>query len=100
MSVDLRENDLETLRRCFARFPSIRTVRIFGSRAKKTARRASDIDLAIAAPDMTDRQWSELREALDNAPLIYGLDVIRIDSLADKKLRSRIFEEGVVIYQR
>ena len=47
----LRERDLAWLRQTFQRFPWIGEVRVFGSRATGTARRASDIDLAISAPE-------------------------------------------------
>lgn len=98
MQVDLREKDLETLREVFRRFPSIQSVRVFGSRAKMSARRASDIDLAIIAPEMTDREWSDMREALDEAPIIYEMDVIRLETLMDHKLRDRIDKDGIEIY--
>ncbi len=41
----LRDQDLAVLRRTFHRFPCVREVRLFGSRATGQARRASDIDL-------------------------------------------------------
>ena len=64
----LRGQDLAVLRRTFRRFPGVREVRLFGSRATGHARRASDVDLAISAPDATAGQWLELTEALDEAP--------------------------------
>lgn len=47
---DLREVDLERLRAVFRRFPEVRRVLVFGSRATGTAKRASDVDLAVEAP--------------------------------------------------
>lgn len=99
MGVDLRKKDLETLRAIFRRFSSIQSVRVFGSRATASARRASDIDIAVSAPEMDDRAWSDLREALDAAPLIYDMDVIRLETLQDENLRARIRKDGVVIYR-
>src|SRR4051812_30622238 len=66
----LRDCDLAVLRRTFHRFPYVREVRVFGSRATGRARRASDIDLAISAPEATAEQWLELTEALESAPII------------------------------
>ena len=100
MSVDLREKDLDVMRAIFLRFPSIQSVRVFGSRARGNARRASDIDLAVFAPEMTDRAWSDFREALEDAPLAYNLDVVRLDTLADEKLRSRIATEGKEVFAK
>ena len=64
----LRARDLACLVRTFERFPCVREVRVFGSRATGHARRASDIDLAISAPEATAGQWLELTEALDRGP--------------------------------
>jgi predicted nucleotidyltransferase len=64
----LRDRDLATLRSTFHRFPCIREVRVFGSRATGHARRASDIDLAITAPTATPDEWLELTEALEEGP--------------------------------
>lgn len=100
MSVDLREKDFDVLRLIFLRFPSVRSVRIFGSRARGVARRASDLDLAVIAPGISDREWSELRHALDEAPLIYNLDIVRFDALKDQKLRARIEADGVEVFVR
>ncbi len=100
MGVELRKKDIGTLRAIFELFPSVESVRVFGSRATGGARRASDIDIAIYAPGMADRAWSELRDALDSAPLIYGLDVVRMEKLTDEKLRGRINSDGIEIYTR
>lgn len=100
MRVDLRAKDIETLCAVFRRFPAVHSVRVFGSRATGDARRASDIDLAVFAPEMTDSEWSELRDALDEAPLIYNMDIVRMETLSQDKLRKRIDADGVVIFER
>ncbi len=94
----LRDRDLAVLRRIFAHFPCVREVRVFGSRATGQARRASDLDLAISAPDATARQWLELTEALETAPVIYEFDVIRTERTHYPRLREKIAREGVPIY--
>jgi len=76
----------------------VREVRVFGSRATGHARRASDLDLAISAPDATSAEWQELAEALDAAPLIYELDLVRPEKTANAPLREKIAREGVAIY--
>jgi predicted nucleotidyltransferase len=96
--VDLREKDLATLRGAFRRFPAIRAVRVFGSRATGHARRASDLDLAISAPEATPAEWAELCEVLENAPLIYELDLVRPERTSSERLKQKIEQEGVAIY--
>ena len=94
----LRDQDLAALRRTFRRFPCVREVRLFGSRATGHARRASDIDLAISAPDATAEQWLELTDALDETPIIYEFDVVRTERAHNPRLIEKIAREGVPIY--
>ena len=96
--VDLRSRDLEVLRTTLGRYGFVREARIFGSRAVGTARRASDVDLAISAPTAGPREWADLCEALENAPLIYELDVVRTDRTLNERLRERIDRDGVTIF--
>ncbi len=97
MSITLREKDVKILRAIVSRFPSVSDVRIFGSRAKGIARRTSDIDLAIRAPRMSEKQWIELRAAIAEAPIIYPIDVIRLDTLKNSTLQKKIEQEGIRI---
>lgn len=96
--VDLREKDLKTLQNAFRQFPSVREVRIYGSRATGHARRASDIDLAIFAPGIRPMEWSDLCEALENAPIIYEIDIVRPDKLPEGRLKEKIARESIPIY--
>ena len=95
----LRDQDLAVLRRTFHRFPCVREVLLFGSRATGHARRASDIDLAISAPDATARQWLELTDAIEEAPIIYEFDIVRTERTHNPRLLEKIACEGVSIYQ-
>jgi predicted nucleotidyltransferase len=94
----LREKDLAALRGALRRFPAVREVRVFGSRATGHARRASDLDLAISAPDATTAEWSDICEALENAPLIYELDVVRLERATSERLKEKVEREGIAIY--
>lgn len=94
----LRNKDLAVLRATCRRFPAVREVRVFGSRATGTARRASDLDLAISAPTATAGEWAELCEALESAPLIYELDLVRPERTANERLNEKIAREGVTVY--
>lgn len=94
----LRDRDLMVLRRTFARFPQVREVRLFGSRATGRASRASDIDLAISAPDATVAQWLELTDALESAPIIYEFDLVRTERTKNPVLLEKIAREGLRIY--
>ena len=94
----LREKDVAALRAAFRRFAWVREVRVFGSRANGTARRASDLDLAVSAPGASATEWSDLCEALEQAPLIYELEILRLDRSDNPRLKERVLREGVRIY--
>lgn len=94
----LRDRDLAVLCSTFRRFPWVQEVRLFGSRANGHARRASDIDLAISAPEATSEEWLEFTDALNEAPIIYEFDVVRSDRLQNPRLLEKIAREGVPIY--
>ena len=97
-TIALRDKDLATLLNVFRRFPCVREVRIFGSRATDHARRASDIDLAISAPDAAPADWQELTDALEQAPIIYEFDIVRTERTDNPRLLEKIAREGVPIY--
>ena len=94
----LRDKDVDALRCTFRHFSFVREVRVFGSRAKGIATRSSDVDLAISSPDATPSEWAELCDALENTPIIYELDIVRSEQVANERLKTKIACEGVTIY--
>lgn len=70
---------------------------LFGSRATGHARRASDIRLAIDAPALTPARWQRLREALDEAPIIYTVDLVWLDTLDDAELKHAITRRRIPV---
>jgi predicted nucleotidyltransferase len=97
-TVALREKDLAALRVTFQRFPAVREVRVFGSRATGQAGRASDLDLAIFAPDATIRNGlifathSKMRRSFTNS--IWCAP----EQTTSERLKEKIEREGIAIY--
>lgn len=96
--VALRDRDLVALRRAFRRFPCVTEVKVFGSRATGQARRSSDLDLAVAAPGASDAEWFELAGAIEEAPVVYEIDIVRTERTRNARLLDKIAREGVRIY--
>jgi uncharacterized protein len=72
------------------RFPDIETVLLFGSRAHGDYGEYSDIDLAVKAPGMSDKDWLALSEQVENEmDTLLKIDLIRWE-LASIKLRNEI----------
>ncbi len=69
---------------------------LYGSRARGDYKQGSDIDVAIDAPRMTDRAFSNLWNQLDDLPIIYTLDIVHLQRLANNPLIHAIRKDGVV----
>jgi len=94
--LQLREKDRQALKAALGKFPEVRAW-VFGSRATGKARRASDIDLAIEAPHLSPARWHALQDALEQAPVIYALDVVHLDTLHDPELKQAILSQRVLM---
>ena len=75
--IDVSPNDFKTVKQILSHHVPEYDVYAFGSRAKRTARKYSDLDLAV----MTDKPLSplrraELKEALSESNLPFKVDII------------------------
>lgn len=89
---------LNDLREVFSQFADIDRVLIYGSRARGDFRPGSDIDLAVLAPMMKPQEFSKLCMALDDLPIIFGLDVSLHHEVADQQLKHNMLADGVTLY--
>ena len=85
---------LEQIRSVLQRFPSIRWVKLYGSRAMGRQRPGSDIDLAFSSPDDCS---AALAGAFDELPIPYKVDVTHWESLEHEGLRRHIEGAGVAL---
>ena len=51
-------------------------------------------------PVMTPSEWLELTEALDEAPIIYEVDIVRPEQTHNPRLMEKIAREGLPIYPK
>lgn len=82
----------------FAHYPQVEKVLIFGSRAKDSWKDGSDIDLAIFGSKLTDEDFTKLWNEIDDLPLIFKVDCIHWDKLANLQLKEKILQEGKIFY--
>jgi proline iminopeptidase len=94
----LSENIRASLRQVFAQYPAIDKVLVYGSRGRGDFQAHSDIDLAILAPKMTDREFSSLWNALDDLPILFRLDVVHWDRATNAALKENIIADGVALH--
>ena len=83
-----------------ASFPLITRTTVYGSRAKGTARRGSDIDLVIDGAHLNTRQLNRIATSLDDLLLPYEIDLSIRDHIDNAALLDHIDRVGIVIFDR
>jgi predicted nucleotidyltransferase len=97
----LTARDLALIAQAAARQPEIEHLILFGSRAKGTYRKGSDVDLAVQGAGVTYDSITTLAEQLNEVvPLPYMFDVLDYNILAEPALKAHIDRVGIEIYTR
>ena len=94
MAFGMRNKDWKTILGILQDRPFVRGAKVFGSRALGRARRESDMDLAVLAPEATAEEWQDLCEALEQAPVVFDVDLLRLEESTPRGLVDKISREG------
>jgi predicted nucleotidyltransferase len=82
-------------------FPAVERARIFGSRAKGTSKRGSDIDIVIFGEDCTEKTALALSSVLNEQTAIpYFVDVANYDSIKNGELKAHIDRVSIPLFER
>jgi predicted nucleotidyltransferase len=73
---------------------------LFGSRAKGTHKRGSDIDLALAGTHLDWQTLGRIRSALDDLPVPYRFSLVILSRKLDREVAAHITRVGVMVYER
>lgn len=97
---DILEDDLAETRRIVLRglegFPARY---LFGSRATGTARRTSDVDVAVwPTTELPVGTLALIREALEESSVIYTVDLVDLRD-TDEAFRARVLAEGTLWHE-
>lgn len=82
-----------------AHFPEVERVVLFGSRAKGTHRRGSDIDLALAGARVDWHTVGRIDSALDDLPTPYGFSLVILNDRLDAEVAAHIQRVGVPLFE-
>lgn len=96
----LQAQTIEKMRWVFARHPEVESVAIYGSRAKGTYRRGSDIDLTIAGDAVDVDTLRKLINELDDLMLPYTIDLSIKRMIENPALLNHIARVGHTFYTR
>ncbi|SNZ06223.1 Predicted nucleotidyltransferase [Persephonella hydrogeniphila] len=75
-----------------------RKIILFGSRAKGTYKKSSDIDIAVDI-DLDFREKRKIKERIDQISGLYTVDLIFLSEVTED-FKKRVLEEGVVLYEK
>lgn len=88
------------IKNIFSNYP-IDKAFLFGSRAKGTYRKNSDIDIAILADDNANSTTLNMvRNELEKLNTVLCFDILDLNNINKPALQENIFKEGVLIYDR
>jgi predicted nucleotidyltransferase len=100
MRYGLGEETISLINSVFATHPSIKEVKIYGSRAKGNYRIGSDIDLCIFADTLSNDELSRIKNELDDLPTLYGIDLCDYDKVENAELKEHIDRVGKCFYAK
>jgi len=96
----LSERDMRTISGILRKYPDIRRVFLFGSRAKGSFKAGSDIDLAIMNDGLRENTIRALQIDFEESSLPYFVDIVYFPALSHPELKEQILRAGVLFYER
>lgn len=95
MNIDLDQSAIEKIKATLKNEENIKEVIVFGSRAKNSSKKGSDIDLSIVGDGIDFRQLCRIGVKLDELDLPYKIDVVSYDAIRNQELKSHIDRVGI-----
>ncbi len=96
----LKLDQINAISQCFAKYPAITKVMLYGSRAKGNYKNGSDIDLTIMNSDLSPSDLSRLENDLDDLLLPYKIDLSIITKIQNVELLKHIERVGKLFFER
>lgn len=99
MSYGLTTDETSTIVRIFAKYPEIREVWLFGSRALLKFQAGSDVDLAIMNSGVSGRIIRNVLSDFEDSNLPYFVDIINFPELKHTDIKNHIMQAGKLLYK-
>ncbi|MCK9421045.1 MAG: nucleotidyltransferase domain-containing protein [Bacteroidales bacterium] len=95
----IRDTDLQMILQVIDRFPVIESAVIFGSRAKGTFKKGSDVDIALFGKGIDFRTTVSVGSILnEEMPMPYFFDIVNYSSICNENFRNHIDHIGKKIH--
>ena len=99
MDHGLSGETMDILNLIFRKYPGIKQVVLYGSRAKGNYKKGSDIDLTLITEDnFTFTDLLRIGNDFDDSDLPYFVDVSIYDRLSNRDLKAHIDRVGKILY--
>ena len=98
MEFGLKDMEIKALRDVLASVPEVEEAIIYGSRARGTNRKSSDIDMTLKGDNLTYLQLALLDAKIDDLYLPYFVDLSLFSMIKNVDLIASIEREGKVLY--
>ena len=94
----LPETIHKELKTIFGKYPNIKKVILYGSRAKETNTKRSDIDLVIANSQLDRFTFSNIKSEIEESDIPNLVDIQLLEEIDNQDLLDHINRVGKVIY--
>ncbi len=98
--IGISVSNVEKILAVLAQHPLVDRAILYGSRAKGTHRRGSDIDLTLDGAGLGLADLGSIADELDDLLLPYTIDLSLLHLIEHKDLRAHIERVGVEFYRR
>jgi len=95
----LSERDERTIRDILRKYPDVKTVYLFGSRAKGIPAPGSDVDLAIMNEGLDLLTIGRIKSEFEESSLPYRVDIVHYPALNHAELQDHIDRVGVPFFE-
>lgn len=99
MSINISHELHQDIVTMLKKYPAVDQAILFGSRARGDHGGRSDIDIALNAPRISKKEYTDIYFYFqEEFPTLLDVDLIQLNEV-NQALRENILREGVVIYE-
>ena len=100
MQYGLDDNIFNQIGEIFGKYQDIEKVILFGSRAKGSYKKGSDIDIAIVSKSMDLKTLHDIENEIDEMMMPYIFDIKIYHNIKNSNLLEHINRIGKIIYRK
>lgn len=93
LRTDIIDKIVETIKKNL----KIQKIILFGSRAKDTYKKGSDIDISIVSEDLSLKELNHIKVMLDDLMLPYKIDLLDYGRISNNDLKEHINRVGKIL---